>query len=82
MDHKSNSENAVCPACGVPTELHQTCCGWRNARRVVFPGEVFLTVAMTPEEAELRYLISKSPNKDKIVKWITSWGLISIKPDL
>jgi hypothetical protein len=66
-------ENVEKCSCGVPISLHSTCCGWQNAGIIAFPGEISFGMVtkpeITPEEREIRWLISQSQNRDALAKY-------------
>jgi len=55
-----------CLGCSVPESQHNTSCGWENANIIMFPWENKVSLTMTGEEKELRWLISTSPNQLKL----------------
>lgn len=54
-------ENERC-SCGVPNSQHNTCCGWENANIIFFPWEHTVPAYISPEEKEVRWLLSQQPN--------------------
>ena len=71
LENAFNYESTPAPetcSCGVPYKIHSSCCGWQNARPIIFGCETRVNPTMTPEETELRWLISQSPNADKIAE--------------
>lgn len=64
-------ENDFCPVCSVPVKMHNTCCGWNNANMIIHESEkVFTASSISDEEKEIRWLISQSPNSDKLFRWL------------
>lgn len=47
-------EEKTC-TCGVPNEIHATCCGWSNTGIFVFPWESNVSLNMTDDEKKDRY---------------------------
>lgn len=72
-----NAKNVImtttkCNVCGVPDNLHGTCCGWRNAKMVYYPWEKFVIANPSAEERELRYLMSTSQNELLLARYYTT----------
>lgn len=64
------SKEIIC-SCGVPENLHNTCCGWENASITIFPNEKTFTYP-SAEENKKRWELSKKGvkewNKDLVIK--------------
>jgi len=65
-----SATSQIC-TCGVPNVVHgATACGWLNATVVTFNGENIVRPFISPEEKELRYLISQSPNALDLIRLV------------
>lgn len=71
-------ENKICSVCNVPMNIHNTCCGWQNANMLIHESEKTIMGIISDEEKEIRWLISQSPNSDKLFQWFLNNRSIAV----